>query len=310
MDRLVKHSYVRQLRSVLARNRGKVITVVVALVLIRLNKALSRRARNNAVSDRYDWSKEIVVITGGSSGIGDCLVKRLSERGIKVAILDVVPPPETRARVQFFKCDITSKSELASAAQEIRSSLGHPTILINNAGVVRNAPILDKRETDIHFTLNVNTVSHFFTVQEFVPSMIKANHGHIITTSSLAAFLASPSVSDYNMSKAAATSFHESLGVELKHVQGARKIRTSIIHPSYVRTTLHAANAFGSEENPMLRDALVPDDVARKIEDVVLSGESRTVIVPPSLAFIAGMRGLSEWCFRGLLDTCAVAALK
>lgn len=63
---------------------------IFALVL-RSNRFLSRKALNNGVSTTFDWSKEIVVVTGGSSGIGAATVQRLAEKGGKVVVLDVLP---------------------------------------------------------------------------------------------------------------------------------------------------------------------------------------------------------------------------
>ena len=293
-----------------AKNNKKTLSVIGALYVLKRGSAyLSRGTRNNWVTDKYNWEREVVVITGGSSGIGECLVQRLASRGIKVIILDITPPARTQSGVHFIQCNITKKEQVQAAGEEIRSKFGAATVLINNAGVVRNAPILKKEKKDIDFTFDVNTFSHFYLVQEFVPDMIRKNHGHVITTSSLAAFLSSPNVSDYNMSKAAATAFHESLGTELKHVYKAPAVRTSIIHPAYVQSPLHKEGAFGTENNPLLRDALKADDVAGEIESVVLAGESQTITVPGKLSFLGGSRGMAEWMSRYFMDQSAIAAL-
>ena len=306
---LIHNQYIIKAQD-LAKQYKKTLIVVAALYALRYtNSVASSRARNNAVTDTYDWDKEVVVVTGGSSGIGECLVKRLAMRRIKVVILDLAPPSVKLHNVLFIKCDITKKEEVAAAGRQITSTFGPATILINNAGVVRNAPILKKESKDIDFTFSVNAFSHYNTVQEFVPDMIAKKHGHIITTSSLAAFLSSPNVSDYNMSKAAVTAFHESLGTELKHIYHAPKVRTSIIHPSYVQSPLHKDKAFGTENNPLLKSALKADEVAERIERVVLGGESKTVIVPENLGFIAGSRGFTEWLFRYFMDASAKASL-
>lgn len=63
-------------------------------MLRRLNAWLNRRVLNNGVADRYDWSREVVVLTGGSNGIGRRIALMLGRRGITVAVLDIQPAPE------------------------------------------------------------------------------------------------------------------------------------------------------------------------------------------------------------------------
>jgi hypothetical protein len=97
--------YPRRMRSVLppglARivySKGFIQTLKVLLfigVLKATNRFLSQRALNNAVEDStWDWKKEIVLVTGGSSGIGEIVTRKLAERGIKVIVLDIIPPKE------------------------------------------------------------------------------------------------------------------------------------------------------------------------------------------------------------------------
>ncbi|CCG84250.1 protein of unknown function [Taphrina deformans PYCC 5710] len=297
-------------RRLLQTHRKKVIGATVLYLLFKVNALLSRRALNHGTTDKYDWSKEIVLVTGGSSGIGYCVVNQLSNRGIKVIILDLHPPPETNPYVHFFRCDITSRDNLADVGRQIIDAVGHPTVLINNAGIVTPPnSILDKPWSDITRTLLINASSHFLTTQQFVRTMVSSDHGHVVTVASVAAFLAGPNVSDYNMSKAAALSFHESLGTELKHVHRARNVRTSVVCPGYVKTPLHRSQAFGSVRNPLLRDAIGPETVAAEIVKVVLGAQSKTVVVPKLLGAVTGSRGWSEWLFRSLLDRCATASL-
>lgn len=67
-------------------------TLLALLSLRKVSSVLSQAVLNNFISDSYDWSKEVVVVTGGSGGLGDLLVRRLAGKGIKVISLDVMPP--------------------------------------------------------------------------------------------------------------------------------------------------------------------------------------------------------------------------
>lgn len=99
-------------------------------------------------------------------------------------------------------------------------------MLVNNAGVGHADTILDEPEAKIRQTFEVNTISHFLMVREFLPSMVKQNHGHVITIASMASFVAQGEMVDYCCSKASALAFHEGLGQELRFWYEAPKVRT------------------------------------------------------------------------------------
>lgn len=77
-------------------DRSKATTILATLfglgVLRKVNNWLSDQAANNFTSDKYDWSKELVVVTGGSSGLGELVTKDLSRRGIRVVVIDIMKP--------------------------------------------------------------------------------------------------------------------------------------------------------------------------------------------------------------------------
>jgi NAD(P)-dependent dehydrogenase (short-subunit alcohol dehydrogenase family) len=230
----------------------KVLQVLLGLGALKaLNQGLSSMAANSwrvAAAKGWDWPREIAVVTGGCSGIGYCIVKRLVARKVKVAILDIQSLPQDFAAnplVRFYKCDITSPESVAKAADAVRKDLGHPSILINNAGITRPLPILEMPQDFLQKIFDVNCLSHWTLVQQFLPNMIKVNKGHVMTIASLASFIALPKGADYSATKAAALSFHESLAIELKHIYKADSVLTSVAHPNFVRTPL--VKDFGSQ---------------------------------------------------------------
>ncbi|KAH0565785.1 hypothetical protein GP486_000830 [Trichoglossum hirsutum] len=254
---------------------------------------LNGRVLNNWENDKYDWAKEIVVVTGGSGGIGGNVVKLLDERGIKVVVLDIIPLTfEASSNVHFFKCDVTSTAAIASAASEIRSSIGQPTILVNNAGIARGRNLLDLTESDIRLTFNVNTLAHFFLVQQFVPDMVAKNHGMIVTVASIAAYVSTPQMVDYAASKAAALSFHEGLTAELKTRYNAPKVRTVLVTPGYTKTPLFEGF---TNHLPFAFPNLEPETVAEEIVRQVLEGRSGHITLPVTVGILPGIRGWASW---------------
>jgi short-subunit dehydrogenase len=86
--------------------------------------------------------------------------------------------------------------------------------------------ITEEPESNIRRTIEVNTLSHFWLVKEFLPAMIKNDHGHIVTIASMASFVSLCGMADYACSKAAALAFHESLTQEIRHSYGSKRVRT------------------------------------------------------------------------------------
>ncbi|KAL5397590.1 hypothetical protein PMIN06_012336, partial [Paraphaeosphaeria minitans] len=262
-------------------------------VLGSISGFLDDKVVNNWKSDEWDWKKEVVVVTGGSDGIGKSIVFLLAEKGIKVGVLDVQPLTyEAPPSVQFFQCDLGSKEAIEATASSVRSALGDPTVLINNAGVARGKSILDSTEKDIRLTFNVNALSHYFLAHQFLPSMIQRNHGMIVTVASLAAYLPAPNMVDYASSKAAALAFHEGLSAELATHYKADKVRTVVMCQGYTRTALFEGFAGNS---------LYPETVAEEIVKAVLKGRSAHLVVPESAwGIVPKVRGWSLWMQYGL----------
>ncbi|KAE8442819.1 hypothetical protein EG329_002791 [Mollisiaceae sp. DMI_Dod_QoI] len=262
--------------------------------LIRLvSNYLDAGALDNWTVDKYDWKKEIVLITGGAGGIGGNVVKLLAEKRIKVVVLDVIPMTfETPSNVYYYQCDITSPSTISSVASEIRKDVGDPTIIINNAGVARGKQILDATEKDVRFTFDVNTLAHYWIAKEFVPSLVKHNHGMVVTVASLAAYVTVPNMVDYAASKAAALSFHEGLTAELTTRYNAPKVRTVVVNQGYTKTPLFQGYY---NEAQFLVPTLEPETVAEAIVKQVLSGSSGQIILPGFAALFTLFKGFPHW---------------
>lgn len=82
--------------------------------------------------------------------------------------------------IESYICDVSDPEDIARVAKEIREDVGEPTILINNAGIVSGRLIMDLSIEDIKRTTSVNYLGQAFTIKEFLPDMIKNNHGHIV----------------------------------------------------------------------------------------------------------------------------------
>lgn len=287
-----------------------ILKALVGLSIVRtLNKALNSLATNNwrtsslPPAGQWDWPKEIAVVTGGCNGIGQALVEGLAARGVRVAVLDVSdPPPAIRSnpKVTYFKCDVTSLQQVAETAHAVRVSMGgEPTILINNAGIARFNSVLDIPEQSLRQILGVNLMALWFTTKQFLPAMIKENKGHIVTVASLASFIALPMSIEYSATKAGALAFHEGLTSEIKHLYKARGIKTSVVHPNFVRTAMTAPHAKKIERTQKMMSV---EDISKPVLKQIFSGRGGQLVLPARLDVLTGIRGWPSWMQEGFRD--------
>ncbi|KAF1845144.1 NAD(P)-binding protein [Cucurbitaria berberidis CBS 394.84] len=278
--------------------------------VVDLNSALNRWAANRWVwkIDKSVWNfqTEVAVVTGGSAGIGACVVKKLVSHGIKVAVLDVGPLSESftqaeRDSIRYYKCDITSRDEIRGAAEAIRSDLGSPSILINNAGIGNAGTILDIPLENLKKMFDINLLSHWSTVQEFLPDMLAKRKGHIMSVASLASFVALAGAADYSCTKAALLAFHEALTQEVKHRYKCPQIMTSIVHPNWTKSAITAHPAIEAGLKRIGARLLEAEDVAEAMVKQIISVESGQIVLGPAIS--PKIRALPLWLQEILRDS-------
>ncbi len=289
------------------------LQIIFGLGILRLfNDTLNTMAQNSwrlRAGKGWDWPQEIAVVTGGSSGIGKCIVDRLLGLGLRVAVLDIQDMPkdlQANPRVFYYYCDVTSSDSVAEAADAVRREIGHPTILINNAGVTQPIPILKMPESFLRRIFGVNLMSMWFTTQQFLPRMIQLDKGHIITIASIASFVALATAADYSATKAGALAFHQSLTSEIKHVYKSPNVLTTVIHPNFVRTPL-VEDFVDRLERSGVR-LLTADQIASEVVAKIKSKRGGQVIVPNSVSAIAGIGSWPAWVQELLRDTIGKSA--
>ncbi|KAJ0325639.1 hypothetical protein COL922a_013632 [Colletotrichum nupharicola] len=247
----------------------------------KASRALGDAALNNYNHDKYDWRRELVLVTGGSGDMGDMLIRKLAKNCVKVVSIDIVPPrTPLPSNAYFYQADITKATSIKEAADQIRQDHGDPTVLVNNAGVMKISTILDETEEQIRQTFDVNIISNFLLIKEFLPSMIKRNHGHVVTIASMASFVTGVQNVDYSCTKVGALALHEGLAQELRHRYHAPKVRTS-----------------SGKFKALL---LEPEHVVHQIFKQIMSGRSGQVYVPKQYSRAAGARGWPHWAQEGL----------
>jgi len=189
-------------------------------------------------------TNQIVLITGGGSGIGRGMAISLAKENAKVVIWDINEEnlnkvvneiKEAGGKAWSYRCNVMSYAEVKEVSNRVKEEVGKVDILIHNAGIVSGKFLTELTEEHITRTFNVNTVAHFWTIKEFLPDMLKTNKGHIVTVASAAAISATTGLVDYSASKYGAFGTNEALRLELRK-QKATGVHTTCVCPYYINT--------------------------------------------------------------------------
>ncbi|KAG8805586.1 hypothetical protein FRC17_005446 [Serendipita sp. 399] len=119
------------------------------MTVIWFLRFVANKWRNAGTPGKLDWGDQVIVITGGSSGVGALLAETLAMRQCTVAVLDLKPIDTENDNINYYKCDIRNGKAVEAVAKQIDKELGPPTIIINNAGVVQGKLIIDLTEEEV-----------------------------------------------------------------------------------------------------------------------------------------------------------------
>jgi 2-dehydro-3-deoxy-L-rhamnonate dehydrogenase (NAD+) len=152
---------------------------------------------------KLDFAGRNAVVTGGVTGIGAAIVKRLQASGAQVTIWDLDGSP---------RVDVSDPASISSALEK----LGKVDILVNNAGIAgKNVPTVDYPIEEWERVLRINLTSQFLCCRAVAPRMVKAKYGRIVNIASIAGKEGNPNAVAYSASKAGVISLTKSLGKEL-----------------------------------------------------------------------------------------------
>ncbi|TQS31870.1 hypothetical protein Golomagni_07835, partial [Golovinomyces magnicellulatus] len=162
---------------------------------------------------KVDLSEEVIVVTGGASGLGMLVAEVYGMRGATVAVLDVNDMDNGEARgVTFYKCDVSDSKQVMAACKKIEQELGTPTVLINNAAVVVGKSLLNLSIEEIDNSLGTNLLGPFYCLKAFLPAIVRGGRGGtIVNISSVIGHLGAAQLTDYAAAKAGISALHRSL---------------------------------------------------------------------------------------------------
>ena len=190
---------------------------------------------------------KVAIVSGGSSGIGRAVALELARCGAHIAFCYLDDGGQARSeakevvselrqmevQVLFRSCDVRESSDVNSFVSEVEEELGGIDVLVNNAGIGRDAPMWLMTDHDWEAVLRTNLDGAFHFTRAVAPSMRAQEYGKIVNITSVHGMRTEFGISNYSSSKAGLIGLTRSSAVEL----GPKNINVNAVAPGYVRTT-------------------------------------------------------------------------
>ncbi|MFW6059432.1 MAG: SDR family NAD(P)-dependent oxidoreductase [Phycisphaeraceae bacterium] len=198
---------------------------------------------------RQDFLGEVVLITGGSRGLGLEIARRLADEGARLALLARDETELRRAAeelrrrgadVHYERCDIRDPDEVRDAVRNVRREMGPVDVLMNAAGVITTGPIEHMEREDFEQSMDVHFWGPLYLIEQVAPHMMERARGRIVNVSSIGGLVAIPHVTPYCASKFALTGLSDGLRAEL----AKDNIRVTTVCPGLMRTGSHLQAQF------------------------------------------------------------------
>ncbi|HJX23650.1 MAG TPA: 3-oxoacyl-ACP reductase FabG [Candidatus Bathyarchaeia archaeon] len=192
---------------------------------------------------------KVAVITGGESGIGKETARLFLDEGANVAILDIFTGGVEKGHCDMgfakgtetentlcLKADITKREEVRSAVDATLQRFGKIDILINNAGIIRDALVQNMTEKQWDDVIQVDLTGSFNCIQAVVDHMLQRGSGSIVNVSSVSGIYGNVGQVNYSAAKAGLIGITKTLSKEL----GRKGIRVNAVSPGFIRTPMTA----------------------------------------------------------------------
>jgi NAD(P)-dependent dehydrogenase (short-subunit alcohol dehydrogenase family) len=250
-------------------------------------------------SRQVDFNGRVVVITGGSRGLGLVIARQLAAEGARLCLLARSEEELRRAAEQFppdtevmtVRCDIRRRADVRAAVDAILDRLGVVDVLINNAGVIQVGPLEHMTAGDFENAMATHFWGPLHLMFEIVPAMRRSGFGRIVNISSIGGRMAVPHLAPYCASKFALTGLSDAVRTELAQYG----IKVTTVTPGLMRTgSPRNADVKGQHEAEYawfaISDSLPgltasAENSARQIIDACRYGDpDLTITVPARLA--------------------------
>lgn len=206
----------------------------------------------------FDARGDVVVVTGGGAGIGAAMARAVADAGGTAVVVDI-EPGDGRDGVEAHRVDVSDRSAVHAAIEDVVQRHGTVTGLVAGAAVQPRTPVAGMPEQEWHHVRSVNLDGVMWACQAVLPPMIAARRGSIVLFSSGLAHMGRAEASAYAASKGAMVPFAKSLAAEVVE----HGVRVNVLFPGVVDTDQFRRANPGSEREHWLRSTGIgtPDDV-------------------------------------------------
>lgn len=182
---------------------------------------------------------KVVVITGGSGGIGKAMAKAFLNEGaagIMLADLDAAAVAQAAADIgcNGMACDVTDEAQVAALVAATEDQYGQVDVFCSNAGAGGNGLLTDAGNEVWQQQWELHVMSHLYAARAVLPGMIERGEGYLLNTASAAGLLAALGSGPYTVTKAAAVKFAEFLSI----THGDDGVKVSVLCPQGVNTAM------------------------------------------------------------------------
>ena len=189
----------------------------------------------------------VAIVTGAARGIGAATAIRLAQDGFAVAVLDldestakdtVEAIEGAGGRALAVGADVSDAAQVEAAVDRVAAELGAPTVLVNNAGVLRDNMLFKMSDSDWDIVMNVHLRGAFLMTRAVQKHMIEAKWGRVVSMSSVSA-LGNRGQANYSTAKAGLQGFTKTVAIEL----GKFGVTANAIAPGFIQTEMTKATA-------------------------------------------------------------------
>ncbi|GAC49444.1 MULTISPECIES: 3-oxoacyl-ACP reductase FabG [Gordonia] len=238
-------------------------------------------------------AQKTAIVTGSGRGIGAAVAKRLADDGLAVAVLDITEEAATETakaindaggKAIAVGADVSDEASVTAAVEKVAAELGAPTVLVNNAGILRDNLLFKMSVDDWNAVMGVHLRGAFLMSRACQKYMVDAGWGRIVNLSSTSA-LGNRGQANYSAAKAGMQGFTKTLAIEL----GKFGVTANAIAPGFIETDMTAATAarvgMDFEEFKKLNASAIPVARTGKPEDIA---HTASFFVSEGAGFVSG----------------------